>query len=335
MKKVFSLSIIILLIILIGSFITAQQDLRVGMCTDIGGVNDESFNQSAWAGLKRAGQDFGVDVHYIESVSEADYDRNLKTLVDSGYDLIWGIGFLMEDAISKAATDNPNVKFGIIDSTLGGNIPQNAVGVTFKEHEGSFLVGIIAGLMTKTDQIGFIGGIKFALIEKFKYGFMAGVKTVNPNAEITETWAESFTDASKGKALANQLYADGCDVVYHAAGNVGKGLFESAKENDKWAIGVDSDQYKLAPKNILTSMMKRVDNGIYNVIKDTVNGNFPSGQAIEYGLAEGGVGVAPTTAVNTPRRVTREVKEYADQIIDGEIVVPYDEETYNNFIDNL
>lgn len=335
MKKILSLAIFLLITILIGSLMIAQGDLRVGMSTDIGGVNDESFNQSAWSGLKRAAKDFGVEVHYIESVQEADYDRNLKTLVDAGYNLIWGIGFLMEDAIQKASADYPNVKFGIIDSALGGNPPENTVGVTFKEHEGSFLVGVIAGLMTDTDKIGFIGGIKFFLIEKFKYGFMAGVKSVNPNAEITETWAESFTDASKGKALANQLYSDGCDVIYHAAGNVGKGLFESAKENNKWAIGVDSDQFKLAPKNILSSMMKRVDNAIYNVIEKTLKGKFPGGQVIEYGLADGGVGIAPTTSINTPRRVTKKVKEWKKKIINGNIVVPYDEETYNDYIDNL
>jgi len=314
---------------------TTDKNIKIAMSTDIGGVNDESFNASAWRGLQRAQNELGVEVHYIESVSEADYDRNLKTLADENYDLIWGIGFLMEDAIKKAAKDRPDTKFGIIDSALGGNPPDNVVAVTFKEHEGSFLVGVVAGLMTKTNKIGFIGGIKFALIEKFMYGFKAGVKSVNPDAEIIETWAESFTDASKGKSLANQLYGSNCDIIYHAAGNVGKGLFESAKENDKWAIGVDSDQSRLAPDHILTSMMKRVDNAIFDIASKLQKGIFQGGEIIEYGLAEGGVGIAPTSSRNIPEDILTLVEEWKNRIIDGVLEVPYDADTYEEFEENL
>lgn len=335
MKKILSLVALILVIFIIGTIAVTQNSIKIAMSTDIGGVNDESFNASAWSGLKKVNRELDLEVHYIESVSEADYDRNLKTLAEEGYDLIWGIGFLMEDAIKKAAADHPDSNFGIIDSALGGNPPENVACVTFKEHEGSFLVGVVAGLMTKTDKIGFIGGIKFALIEKFKYGFMAGVKTVNPNAEITEVWAESFTDASKGKALANQLYGSDCDIIYHAAGNVGKGLFEAAKEHGKWAIGVDSDQSRLAPKNILTSMMKRVDNAIFDVVKGLNEGKFAGGQILEYGLKEGGVDIAPTSYKNVPSDVLYEVETYKQVIIDEEIIVPYDEESYQDYIDNL
>lgn len=336
MKRILSILLIVVISLTVGAFMSASQNnIRIAMSTDIGGVNDESFNASAWEGLKRAREELGVEVHYIESVSEADYDRNLKTLAEEGYDLIWGIGFLMEDAIKKAANDYPDTKFGIIDSALGGNPSDNAIGVTFKEHEGSFLVGIIAGLMTENDKIGFIGGIKFYLIEKFMYGFKAGVMMVNPDAEVIDTWAESFTDASKGKSLANQLYGNGCDIIYHAAGNVGKGLFEAAKEKDKWAIGVDSDQRRLAPDHILTSMMKRVDNAVFNVAKDLVDGVFHGGEIVEYGLEEDGVGIAPTSHYNVPQDILDEVEMYKEMVIDGDIEVPENADEWEDFVDNM
>ncbi len=308
--------------------------LKIAMSTDVGGVNDESFNASAWAGLQMAREELGIEVKFLESKSDADYDRNLKNLADQDYNLIWGIGFLMAEAVSKAANDYPEHHFGIIDSNLNNNVPPNTVAVTFKEHEGSFLVGIIAGMMTETNKIGFIGGERFPLIRKFMYGFKAGVLSVNENAEVIDVWADSFVDASKGKTLANSLYGDDIDVIFHAAGNVGKGLFEAAKDHDKWAIGVDSDQSRLAPENILTSMMKRVDNAIYNVAVKLQAGEFPGGQVVSYGLEEGGVGYAPTHP-SVGEDVIEEVERYENLIINGSIEVPFDEETFEDFKANL
>jgi basic membrane protein A and related proteins len=313
---------------------TDSDSLKLAMSTDIGGVNDESFNASAWAGLKKARDELGVEVKFLESKSDADYDRNLKNLADQDYDLIWGIGFLMAEAVRKAANDYPNHKFGIIDSNMNNNVPPNAVAVTFKEEEGAFLVGVIAGMMTEENKIGFIGGERFPLIRKFMYGYKAGVLTVNEDAEIKDVWADSFVDASKGKTLANQLYGDGVDVIFHAAGNVGKGLFEAAKDHDKWAIGVDSDQSKLAPENILTSMMKRVDNAIYDVAVKLQAGEFPGGEVVSYGLEEDGVGYAPTHDAVTDK-IIEEVERYKNLIINGSIEVPYDEETFEDFKANL
>ncbi|MCG8618510.1 MAG: BMP family ABC transporter substrate-binding protein, partial [Desulfobacterales bacterium] len=255
----------------------AAKKFKVSMVTDVGGVNDESFNQSAWEGLKRAEKELGVKVGYKESRQDADYAPNMETLTDANNDLIWGIGFLMADAIKATAQINPDQKYGIIDFFYGPETPQNVACAVFQEEQPSFLVGYIAGKMTKTNKVGFIGGIKFPLIQKFEYGYMAGVKLANPDCEILSQYAESFTDAAKGKAIANNMYQQGADIVFHAAGGVGDGLIEAAKEKNKWAIGVDKDQNSLAPDNVLTSAMKRVDNAVFSIVKQLTEGKFNGG----------------------------------------------------------
>ncbi len=305
--------------------------LQVAMVTDVGGVNDLSFNQSAWEGMKRAETDLGTKVSYLESKQEADYAVNLETLVDEGKDLIWGIGFMMGDAMKTAAENYPDQKFAIIDQSYGDETPANVVGVTFKANESSFLVGYIAGKMTKTNKVGFIGGVDFALIREFDYGFQAGVKMANPDCVVLNQYAGSFTDAAAGKSIAEKMYSDGADIIFHAAGATGNGMIEAAKEKGKYAIGVDRDQNDLAPDNVITSAMKRVDNGIYNVIKDLKDGKFAGGTTVTYGLAEGGVDIAPTSDKLVPKEILDEVQALKDKIIAGEIVVPKTEEEFKNF----
>lgn len=297
--------------------------VSVSMVTDTGGVNDQSFNQSAWEGLQRAKSELGVNVSYVESAQEADYARNLDTLRDSNQDLIWGIGFLMGDAILNAAKANPNQKYAIIDFAYE-NAPANVIGVLFREQEPSFLVGYIAGKMTKTGVVGFVGGIESELIGRFQYGFQAGVAFANPNARVLVQYAASFTDAAKGKSIALQFYQNGADIVYHAAGGVGDGVIEAAKEQGKWAIGVDRDQNYIAPNNVLTSAMKRVDNAIYNIVADLAKGVFNGGQTVVYGLAEGGVDIAPTSSMNVPADILAEVEALKRRIISGDLVIPAD-----------
>ena len=308
-----------------------MEKISVAMVTDVGGVNDQSFNQSAWEGLQRAQSELGIAASYQESTQAADYPRNMESLMDAGNDLIWGIGFLMADTVLAEAQANPDQKYAIIDNAYP-ETPSNLIGVVFREQEPSFLVGYIAGKMTESGKIGFVGGIQFALIEKFEYGFRAGVAYANPNAEVLVQYAESFTDAAKGKAIANQFYQDGADIVYHAAGGVGDGVIEAAREQDKWAIGVDRDQNYLAPDNVLTSAMKRVDNAIYNVVKDLVDGKFAGGSTVEYGLADGGVDIAPTSDKHVPANILAEVNELKAQIIAGSIVVPFDAATYEAYM---
>jgi len=315
-------------------FITsnASAQMKVAMVTDVGGVNDQSFNQSAWEGLKKAKKELGVKIAYKESRQDADYAPNLETLTDAGYDLIWGVGFLMADSIKSTAQLNPDQYYAIIDFFYGDETPKNVGCAIFQEEQPSFLVGYIAGKMTKTNKIGFVGGIKFPLIEKFEYGYMAGAKLANPDVEIVRQYAESFTDAAKGKAITNNMYQQGADIVFHAAGAVGDGVIEAAKEKGKWAIGVDKDQNSLAPDNVLTSAIKRVDNAVFDMVKKLKEGTFKGGEAVMYNLNNDGVGIAPTSDKHVPAEILAEVDELLAKIKAGEIVVPATLETYEAFV---
>lgn len=308
----------------------ASAELSIAMITDVGGVNDQSFNQSAWEGLQRAEKELDVKVAYIESKQDADYGPNLETLLDAGTDLIWGIGFKMADVVLGAAKQNPDQKYAIIDFAWD-ETPKNLVGVVFKAEQASFLVGYIAGKMTKTGKVGFVGGMSFPVIWGFEYGYRAGVMQANKNVEVLGQYAESFTDAAKGKSIANSMYQQGADIVFHAAGGAGDGVIEAAREQGKWAIGVDRDQNYLAPDNVLTSAMKRVDNAIFNVAKDLVEGKWQGGSTISYGLAEGGVDIAPTTSKHVDAALLADVEALKARIIAGEIVVPFSKETFATF----
>ena len=305
-----------------------EKQLKVAMVTDVGGVNDQSFNQSAWEGLQKSQKELGIKASYQESKQEADYVPNIETLVDEENDLVWGIGFKMGDPMKKAAENYPDQKFAIIDYGYE-NGPKNIVGVSFKEQEASYLVGLIAGKMTKSNKIGFIGGMDVPVIKKFEYGFKAGVKAVNPNAQVIVQYANAFNDAAKGKAIGKQMYQNGADIVFHAAGDTGNGMIEAAKEENKFAIGVDRDQNNLAPKNVITSAMKRVDNALFDVSKKLKEGKFEGGTNVNYGLAEGGVDIAPTTKDNVPADVLTIVEAYKQKIIKGEIKVPSTKEEFD------
>jgi len=313
----------------------ADNALRVGMVTDVGGVNDQSFNQSAWEGLQKAKKELSIKASYQESKQDADYPANLETLFDAGNDLIWGIGFKMADAILKAAKQNPKQKYAIIDYSFGDKTPANVVGVMFKAEEGAFLAGFIAAKMSKTNTVGFIGGMSVPIIHAFQYGFKAGAKYANNKITIIEQYSESFTDAAKGKAIANQMISKNADVVFHAAGAVGDGVIEALKEKNKMAIGVDRDQNYLAPKNVITSSMKRVDNAIFEVVADLKKGKFKGGTTQNFGLKDGAVDIAPTTVKMVPAALLTEVNSLKKKIADGKIKVPSDDKTFAVFAKTL
>lgn len=300
----------------------AKEALKVAMVTDVGGVNDESFNQSAWEGLQKAEQDLKIKATYVESKQDADYQTNLETMIDGDNDLIWGIGYKMGDALLETSKQYPDQKFAIIDYSYGDQTPENIVGVLFHQEQCSFLVGYIAGKTTKTNKVGFVGGMKGTLIEQFEAGYLAGVHYANPEVEVKVQYAESFSDAAKGKAIATKMYNDGADIVYHAAGNVGAGVIEIAKETNKWAIGVDRDQNYLAPDNVLTSAMKLVGSGTYNITKELQDGVWNGGTTVNYGVAEGGVGIAPTSDKHVDAAILEEVEAIKAKIISKEITVP-------------
>ena len=315
-------------------------DGKVYMVTDTGGINDKSFNQSAWEGLSTLKDKYtNYEFDYILSNSETDYAANIRLAVDKGSSLTWAVGFKLADDMSEVAASLPDQKFGIVDVFWLDH--PNLVQVTFAEHEGSFLVGLVAGMTTKSNKIGFVGGESNALIKKFEYGFRAGVKVANPDAEVTASYTESFIDPDKGKALADTMFEQGADVIYHASGGCGAGVFDAAKERGTgpegfWTIGVDRDQYAEAPENMLTSMMKNVGTAMAKVSESYVkDGEFKGGETVTLNLADGGVDIAPTSKDTIPEdireAVLAKVEEYKQKIINKEITVPQTEEEFKNW----
>ncbi|WP_409305484.1 BMP family ABC transporter substrate-binding protein [Peribacillus sp. SCS-155] len=323
-----------------------KDDFTVAMVTDIGGVDDKSFNQSAWEGLQEFGKKNNLEkgksgFDYLQSKSDADYSTNLNRLAREDFDLIFGIGYLLAEPVKEIAAQRTNTEFGIVDSVVEAD---NVASITFKEHQGSFLTGVVAGLTTKTNKIGFIGGMDGELINKFEVGFIAGVKSVNPKAEVFVEYAESFGDAAKGKAIASKMYGtQNVDIIYHAAGGTGNGVFAEAKEikakdpkKEIWVIGVDKDQAQegfiqdLNKSITLTSMVKRVDLAVADIAQKAKDGKFPGGEVIEYGLEENGVSIAPTKD-NVSEEALKAVDEWTAKIKNGEIEVPKTRDELKNF----
>lgn len=293
---------------------------RVGMATDLGGLNDDSFNAAAWRGLQKVQSDLKGEVKAIESKRQEDYETNFQALIDLKYDVIWGIGFLMTDAVDKSSKKLPNQKFALIDGVV--NNP-NVASVVFKEEEGSFLVGMLAAKTTKTKKVGFVGGMDVDVIHHFEAGFKAGVMAADPSVEVISVYSGSFVDPAKGKEVALSMISQGADVIFHASGATGQGVIEAVKEKDKLAIGVDSDQKKLAPNHVLSSMMKRVDVAVFEVSKMAKEGTFPGGKVTVMGLKENGVGYSDTTMWEKAPAGTKDlVDKWAKAIKDGKVNVP-------------
>jgi len=312
----------------------AAPAFRVGLVTDLGGIDDKSFNQGTWEGIKRYGAEIGLvegqGMKYLQSTAEADYVPNLSTFADEKLDLIIAPGFLFSKAMGEVAAKYPQQKLMIIDDA-SVNAP-NVVCAVFAEHEGSFLVGVAAGLKAKAEgkqTLGFIGGMQFPLIEKFQAGFEQGVKAVYPEAKILIDYAGAFDKPDIGQALAQKQFNAGAYVIFHAAGGTGNGMIKEAKERSekgdiRWGIGVDKDQYQdgvYGTKSaVLTSMMKRVDVAAHDVAKMTMEGKFPGGTTMVFNMKNGGVGI-PQENPNLSADIVAKVKEYEAKIASGELVV--------------
>jgi len=266
----------------------------VGLVFDVGGRGDKSFNDAAYRGLERAQKELGITFQTLETGEGADREAQMRQLAANGSKLVFGVGFLFTDDIKQLAKEFPDVKFACVDFTVtpGESLPPNLVALKFREEEGSFLVGALAAMVSKTGKVGFVGGMEIPLIKKFEAGYIAGVKAVRPRTEVLVKYAGStgtaFKDPAKGKELGLAEYHQGADVIFHASGSTGLGVFEAARELKKLAIGVDSDQYDEAPGVVLTSMVKRVENSVFDTIRDTKAGQFKGGIR-EFGLAENGV----------------------------------------------
>ena len=293
-------------------------EFKVGLITDVGGVNDGSFNQSSWEGLERAGEELGVTVNYLESATDADYAPNMETFIDEDYDLIISVGYMLADATREAAEANPDTKFAIIDDATI-DLP-NVTSLMFKAEQASYLVGYVAGLTTKTNNIGFVVGMTNETMNQFGYGYCAGAIDANPDITVQQMNANSFADSATGKSMANAEITNGADIVFQAAGATGLGVIEACQEAGVYAIGVDSDQSSIAPNTVLTSAMKRVDNAVYEAVQELIEGTLEGGVKT-FDLAAGGVDIAPSQDLIS-EDVIAAVDEVKEKIISGDVVVP-------------
>ena len=297
---------------------TDPSDLKIGLITDVGGVNDGSFNQSSWEGLEKAGEDLGVTVNYLESATDADYQPNMETFVDEDYDMIISVGYMLADATKEAAEANPDTKFAIIDDS-SIDLP-NVTSLMFKAEQASYLVGYVAGLTTKTNNIGFVVGMTNETMNQFGYGYCAGAIDANPDITVQQFNANSFADSATGKSMANTAITNGADIVFQAAGATGLGVIEACQEAGVYAIGVDSDQSSIAPKTVLTSAMKRVDTAVYDAVQELIDGKLEGGVET-FDLAAGGVDIAPSQDLISDD-VIKAVDDVKEKIISGDVVVP-------------
>ncbi len=292
--------------------------LTFAMVTDQSGLGDQAFNDATWSGFQALKKDYGVNIKVVESSEQAQYVPNLSTLAEQHADLIVGVGFLMKDAMNEVAPQYPNTHFGLVDACVD---QPNVACIQFKENEGAFLMGAIAAYMSKTRKVGFVGGMETEVVKRFEAGYRAGVMTVDPKVKVLVSYAGAFNDPAKGKELALAQYHQGADVIFQVAGFTGTGVIDAAKETNKMVIGVDRDQNYLAPHNVISSMVKGLGKGVYNVGKLVIEGKFKGGP-YRYGLAEGGVDIAPSTSKNVPPDILAKVKKIKQMIIDGKIKPP-------------
>jgi basic membrane protein A len=304
--------------------------LKIGLAYDIGGRGDQSFNDAAAAGLDKAKSEFGVEAQELEAASgetEADKEERLRNLADEGFNPIIAVGFAYSGAVAKVAPSYTETQFAIVDDAVATG--PNIANLLFAEHEGSYLVGVIAALKSQEGTVGFIGGVQVPLIAKFEAGFKAGVEAAKPGTEVLTKYLTQppdftgFTDPAKGKAAAEGMFDQGADVVFHAAGGAGGGVFEAAKAANGQAIGVDSDQYTTADASvrdvIISSMLKKVDVAVFDFISNVREDTFKAGPTV-YDLEAGGIDYSTTGGQVDD--VKAQVDEFKQKIISGEITVP-------------
>jgi basic membrane protein A and related proteins len=304
-------------------------DLSVGLVFDVGGRGDKSFNDAAYEGVSRAARELGVEVEILEPSGAEDREAALRLFAARGFDLVIGVGFIFSSDVREVARDFPSVKFACVDYAPSPEreTPANVVGLVFREEEGAFLVGAVAGLLSERKRVGFVGGMDIPLIHRFEAGYRAGVKHVCPECVLHVGYAgttpEAFRDPAKGKAIAISQIAAGADITFHAAGTTGHGVFEAAREMGTQAIGVDSDQHDEMPGTVVTSMIKRVDVAVFDTVEAVGEGRFRGGLT-SFGIAEGGVGYVDQGphAAAISDAVRARVAEVAEEIARGSIVVP-------------
>ena len=341
-KKLIGLGLAVVAILSLGACSRSSQSssskVKAAIVTDTGGVDDKSFNQSAWEGMKAWGKENKLkektDYTYFQSKSESDYATNLDAAQNKGFNLVFGIGYNLHDAISDAAKANTKTNYVLIDSEVTGQ--KNVASVLFADNEGAYLAGIAAAMQTKTNHVGFVGGVKSDTITRFETGFKAGVASVNKDIKVDVQYVGSYNDATNGKGIADSMYSSGADVIYHAAGASGTGVFTAAKDIDQklsadskdkvGVIGVDRDQtdegnYKAADKEsnfVLTSTIKEVGTVVKDIANDQLDGKKFQAKTTTYGLKDKGVDIVTN---NLPEKTKKAVESAKKDIIDGKTTV--------------
>ena len=288
-----------------------SEKLKVALVLSEGGINDESFNQSAWQGALNAKESLDVDVSYLESKQVSDYEANIESAIDQGNDLIIGVGFKVGDAIKEASENYPDQKFAIVDSTYD-EIPSNLTPILFNEKQAGYSVGVIASELSKTKTVGFIGGMDIPSCSNFLVGFEQAIKDEGKGVKVLSQYANSFTDASKGRAISQQMINEGADILFMAGGGVNNGVLEVAREKGIKVIGVDMPSHHLAPETVITSALKNVGTGVEFTIKELQQNTLTGGEPIYYNISNEGVGFEKTYHIHPEliEYVENKVKEY-------------------------
>lgn len=306
---------------------SAQDAIAVTMVTDTAGIGDESFNDMALAGGERAAEELGVEFNVLESQTAADYVRNLTDAAETS-ELTVAVGFLLADALAEVSSQYPDKYFSIIDTEVEGD---NVVSYLFREQEGAFLAGVLAALTTKTNTIGFVGGIRIPPVMRYEVGYVAGARSVNPDIEISIAYADDFEDPNLGKELALAQYNNGADIVHAAAGRTGIGAFDAAAEMGEgyYVIAADQDQSELGEDIQLAAVIKGIDTAVFDSVKMVQEGSFEPG-VHNLGIADNGVSLGAIHE-SVPDNVLGTVAAYSDAIANGTIVPPVDDETLEAF----
>ena len=305
-----------------GTTAPGGKTIRVGLVTDIGGLNDRGFNHLSFVGLQRAERDLGIQQRVYQAKSTQEYVPNLSTFARNGYDLTIGVGFTEATAIDTAATNFAKSKFAIVDvdQTEEPHKPPNLLGLLFREQETGYLVGYLAGLEEKRrsgpDVIGSVGGQKQPPVDRFIAGYQAGAKAADPGIKLLNGYSEDFADQAKCKQVALNQIEQGAGVIFQVAGGCGLGALDAAKEKGVWGIGVDADQSFLG-SHILTSAVKRVDTAVFLAIKSVVDGKFKGGNMV-FGLKDNGVGIGKISS-RVPKSEVAAVNKVRADIISGKI----------------
>ena len=325
MKKLWGLPLSLLVVLLLLSACSGSKEetaveerMKIGVMLSDAGLGDQSFSDIAFEGLEKARDELNVSIDYRELAETNTYEQGIEELVKEGQDLIIGLGFSMQEEMEKVASKYPEQQFLLVDTVSDA---PNIHNVTFKEDEGSYLLGALAAMKSRTGTVGFIGGVDSPVIHRFEQGFTAGVKQVNPDTKVLSVYAGSFGDDRLGASIARDMIAEGADFLYPAAGFTGVGSILAAQEAGVYAFGVDSDQFFLAEKTIVSSMLKRVDTAVYQSIEEMVKAGEISEKNKVLGIKENGVSLAPIRVLELTAQEQKQLDTLQEQLSDGSISI--------------